>query len=50
VFESPWLWVGVAGVVVGGIVAGVLLAHSSSEPSVPKGTLKLTVSVLTKEP
>lgn len=49
-FESPWFWAGVAGVVAAGIVIGLVVANSKDEPAVPQGTLKLSVSVLTKAP
>jgi hypothetical protein len=49
VFESPWFWAGVAGVIVAGVVLTLALSSSDDEPSVPAGTLSKSVSVLTKE-
>jgi hypothetical protein len=50
VFESPWLWAGVAGVIAAGVVLALAMSSSDEEPSVPPGTLSKSVSVLTKEP
>jgi hypothetical protein len=49
VFESPWFWAGVAGVIVAGVVLTLALS-SDEEPSVPAGTLSKSVNVLTREP
>jgi hypothetical protein len=50
VFESPWFWAAVAGVIAGGVVLALAMSSSDEEPSVPPGTLSKSVSVLTKEP
>jgi len=49
-FESPWFWVGVAGAVATSVAIALVVANSGDDPEVPKGTLNLSVSVLTKAP
>jgi hypothetical protein len=49
VWQSPWFWAGVAGVIVAGVVLTLALS-SDEEPDVPAGTLSKSVNVLTREP
>jgi hypothetical protein len=48
--ESPWLWIGIAGIVVSGVVLALVLSSSHDDASIPKGTLTPSVSVLTRAP
>lgn len=48
-FESPWFWAGVAGVVLAGVAVALVATRPDPEPAVPAGTLGVTVAVLTQD-